>query len=97
MVDVKDLRENPEKYRRGAELKGVRVDVDAILRTEEQRVSAQREFERLRTEQNEASKQIGKLKDASEKQAAIARVGDLKARVKDAEERMKSAGLAASA
>ena len=52
MVDVKDLRENPEKYRRGAELKGVRVDVDAILRAEEQRVSAQREFERLRTEQN---------------------------------------------
>jgi seryl-tRNA synthetase len=65
--------------------------VDAIVRTDEQRVAAQREFERLRTEQNEASKQIGKLKDASEKQAAIARVGDLKARVKDAEERMKSA------
>jgi len=91
MVDVKDLRENPEKYRRGAELKNVRVDVDAIVRTDEQRVAAQREFERLRTEQNEASKQIGKLKDAGEKQAAIARVGDLKARVKDAEERMKSA------
>src|SRR4051795_242639 len=91
MVDVKDLRENPEKYRRGAELKNVKVDVDAIVRTDEQRVAAQREFERLRTEQNEASKQIGKLKDASEKQAAIARVGDLKARVKDAEERMKSA------
>jgi seryl-tRNA synthetase len=91
MVDVKDLRENPEKYRRGAELKNVRVDVDAIVRTDEQRVAAQREFERLRTEQNEASKQIGKLKDPSEKQAAIARVGDLKARVKDAEERMKSA------
>ena len=91
MVDVKDLRENPAKYRRGAELKGVRVDVDAIVRTDEQRVAAQREFERLRTEQNEASKQISKLKDPSEKQAAIARVGDLKAKVKDAEERMKSA------
>ena len=91
MVDVKDLRENPEKYRRGAQLKGVRVDIDAILRGDEERVSAQREFERLRTEQNEASKQIGRLKDAGEKQAAIARVGDLKAKVKDAEERMKSA------
>jgi seryl-tRNA synthetase len=91
MVDVKDLRENPEKYRRGAELPNIRVDVDAIVRTDEQRVSAQREFERLRAEQNEASKQIGKLKDPSEKQAAIARVGDLKAKVKDAEERMKAA------
>ena len=36
MVDLKDLRENPDKYRRGAELKGVRVDIDAILRIDEQ-------------------------------------------------------------
>jgi len=90
-VDVKDLRENPDKYRRGAELKGVRVDIDAIVRADEQRVSAQREFERLRAEQNEASKQIGKIRDAAEKQAAIGRVGDLKAKVKEAEERMKGA------
>src|SRR5204863_6433633 len=52
---------------------------------------AQKEFERLRTEQNEASKQIGKLKDPAEKQSAISRVGDLKSKVKEAEERMKSA------
>ena len=91
MVDLKDLRENPDKYRRGAERKNVRVDVDAILRADESRVAAQREFERLRTEQNDASKQISKLKDAGEKQAAIARVGDLKAKVKDAEDRMKAA------
>ena len=31
MIDLKDLRENPEKYRRGAELKGITVDVDALL------------------------------------------------------------------
>ena len=91
MVDVKDLRENPDKYRRGAELKNVDVDIDAIVAADEQRVAAQKEFERLRTEQNEASKQIGKLRDPAEKQSAISRVGDLKSKVKDAEERMKSA------
>lgn len=91
MVDLKDLRENPQKYRRGAELKNVKVDIDALLRADEQKLAAQREFEKFRSEQNEASKQIGKLKDASEKQAAIGRVGDLKTKVKDAEERMKSA------
>ena len=37
MIDLKDLRENPEKYRRGAELKSVKVDMDAILRLDEQR------------------------------------------------------------
>ena len=91
MVDLKDLRENPGKYRKGAELKGVKVDIDGLVRADEQRVAAQKEFEKYRSEQNEASKQIGKLKDASEKQAAIARVADLKTKVKDAEERFKSA------
>jgi seryl-tRNA synthetase len=91
MVDLKDLRENPEKYRRGAERKNVRVDIDAILRADEQRVAAQKEFERLRTEQNEASKLIARAKDASERDAHKSRAADLKPRVKDAEERMKSA------
>src|SRR3954447_11755549 len=94
MVDLKDLRENPEKYRRGAERKNVKVDVDAILRADEQRVSAQREFERLRTEQNEASKLIGKAKDASERESLKSKAGDLKPRVKDAEDRMKAAEVA---
>ncbi len=92
MVDLKELRENPEKYRRGAELKNVSVDIDQILRVDEQQRHAQKEFEKYRSEQNEASKQIGKLKDATEKQAAIARVADLKAKVKEAEERAKARG-----
>ena len=92
MIDVKDLRENPEKYRRGAELKGVRVDVAATLAADERRVAAQQEFERLKAEQNLASQQIGKLKDPEEKKKAIARVqGDLKQQVKDAEEKWKAA------
>ena len=91
MVDLKDLRENPEKYRRGAERKNVKVDVDAILRADEERVSAQKEFEKLRTEQNEASKLIGKAKDAAEREALKSKAGELKPRVKDAEDRMKAA------
>ena len=91
MVDLKDLRENPDKYRRGAERKNVKVDVDAILRADEQRVSAQKEFERLRTEQNEASKLIGKAKDAAERDNLKSKAADLKPRVKDAEDRMKAA------
>jgi hypothetical protein len=31
MIDLKDLRSNPEKYRTGAKLKGVDVDIDALL------------------------------------------------------------------
>ncbi len=91
MVDLKDLRENPEKYRRGAELKGVEVDIDAILRLDQSRVAAQKEFEKFRAEQNEAGKEIARIKDSAEKQAAVGRLGELKATVKSAEERAKQA------
>jgi seryl-tRNA synthetase len=91
MIDLKDLRENPEKYRRGAQLKNVNVDIDAILAKEQERVAAQQEFERFRSEQNNASKDIGKLKDPAEKQAAVARMGELKAKVKEADERARAA------
>ena len=90
MVDLKNLRENPEKYRRGAELKGVAPDIDGILRLDADRLTAQKEFEKFRSEQNEASKQISQLKDAAAKQAAIARAGELRPQVKLAEEPAKA-------
>lgn len=90
MIDLKDLRENPEKYRRGAHLKGVQVDMDAILALDEQYRAAQREFENLRAEQNKASEEIGKLKDPVQKKEAIGRVGALKTQVKGAEEQAKA-------
>jgi len=90
MVDLKDLRENPQTYRRGAQLKGVKVDIDEILRLDADRLVAQQEFEKVRSEQNEASKQIGQMKEPGAKQAAIARVGELKSQVKLAEERAKA-------
>jgi seryl-tRNA synthetase len=91
MIDLKDLRENPDRYRRGAELKGVKVDVDGVLRLDEQWRSSQSEFERLRAEQNERGKEIARLRDPEQKKAAAAALGELKGRMKDAEERAKVA------
>lgn len=89
MIDIKDLRENPEKYRKAAELKRMSVDVSAVLDIANRATTSQQEFERLRAEQNEASKEIGKLKDPAQKQAAIAKVAVLKGQVKEAEERWR--------
>jgi seryl-tRNA synthetase len=91
MIDLKDLRENPDIYRRGSELKGMAVDIDAILALDEVRRTAQAEFEKLRAEQNRASGEIGKIADAAERKAAIERMGDLKARVKEADGRAREA------
>lgn len=91
MVDLKDLRENPEKYRQGALLKGIAVDIDALLHADAERVRLQQAFDSLRARQNEASKEIGKLKDPAEKQAAIARMTALKAEVKELEDQLRAA------
>lgn len=90
MIDVKDLRDNPDKYRRGAELKNVKVDVDAILRLDEQWRASQTEFERLRAEQNEKGKEVARIKDPDQKKAVLASLGELKGRMKEAEERAKA-------
>src|SRR5436305_13664039 len=89
MIDVKDLRDNPDKYCRGAELKNVKVDIDAILRLDEQWRSSQTEFERLRAEQNEKGKDFAKVKDPEQRKALTASLGALKGQAKEAEERAK--------
>lgn len=58
MIDLKDLREHPDKYRKGARLKNVAVDIDAVLQMDEKRSAAMREFETLRAQQNKASGEI---------------------------------------
>ena len=93
MIDLKDLRENPEKYRKGAQAKGIAVDVASLIDADDARIRAQQAFEKLKAEQNAASKEIGKLK-GDEKTAAIARTAQLKEDVKSAEERFRAAEAA---
>jgi seryl-tRNA synthetase len=94
MIDLKDFRADPDKYRRAAEVKRVGVDVDDVLRLDAERLRSQRAFERLRAEQNESSRRIAALKDVTGRQAAIARLADLKIRVKEAEDHTKTTELA---
>ncbi len=91
MIDVKDLRENPDKYRRGAALKGVAVDIDAVLAVDAKRLASLRAFERDRAAQNAESKKIGQLRDPAEKRAAIDAMGALRDSVKRHDEEAKAA------
>ena len=74
MIDLKALRENPEKYKDGCRKKGFAVDIDHVLRLDTQRRALQTERERLRAEQGrlekESGPQIGKLKGGIKKAAS---------------------------
>jgi seryl-tRNA synthetase len=65
MIDLKALRENPARFALGAKAKGVSVDIEKLLKLDEQKRHITIEREKLRAEQNRLSKeagpQIGKL------------------------------------
>jgi len=66
MIDLKDLRENPEKYRTGCARKGMAVDIDRLLKLDARRRGLMTEREQSKAEQGKIEKeigpQIGKLK-----------------------------------
>jgi len=90
MIDIKDLRENPEKYRRGAELKNVSVNISAVLDLDGQCLRAQQEFDRLRAEQNELSRQIGKAKSPEERESMKSKSAAMKPALQDLEQKRKT-------
>src|SRR5262249_4428226 len=91
MIDIKDLRENAEKYRRGAELKNVTVNIPAVLDLDAQCLRLQQDFDRLKGEQNELSRQIGKARDAAERDALKTKAAGMKPQIQDLEQKWKSA------
>lgn len=87
MLDIRFIRENPDKVRQGAADKNIACDIDTLLAIDaEWRAAATREQE-MKAEQNAASKSIAKLTGA-EKQAAIARMGEIKSKIKELGDRV---------
>ncbi|MCU1520971.1 MAG: serine--tRNA ligase, partial [Arthrobacter sp.] len=75
MIDVKDLSENPDKFRASQRARGADDSVvDAIIAADSSRRAALIHFENLRAEQNAYGKKVAQAK-GEEKQALL---GELK-------------------
>jgi seryl-tRNA synthetase len=61
MIDLKDVRENPDRYRQAARLKRIDVDIDRLLELEERRRTLDAKRQQLTAEKNAIGKQIGQL------------------------------------
>jgi seryl-tRNA synthetase len=73
MLDIKLIREQPDLVRAAIARRGDDPQiVDQILSLDAQRRALLNEVEQLKADKNAASKAIGKLKDAEERQRAIA-------------------------
>lgn len=73
MLDIKLIRENPDKIKAGLKAKEVDCDalIDRILELDGQRRNLLQQTEALKAEQNKVSKQIPALKKAGEDTTAI--------------------------
>ncbi|MDZ4756386.1 MAG: serine--tRNA ligase [Phycisphaerae bacterium] len=80
MIDLKQLRENPDRFRQGCLDKAMQVDVDRLLLLDERRQALRLKTEESRAEQNRLGKevgpQLGKLKGQLKSAA-----GDAKAQI----------------
>ena len=87
MIDIKLIRAEPERYAKAARDKHFRVDIDRLLEVDSSLLDARKQLQDLRTEQNVAGKQIAKLQ-GPDKQAAIEKISQLKARAKELNDRL---------
>ncbi|MBI4115972.1 MAG: serine--tRNA ligase [Candidatus Omnitrophica bacterium] len=62
MLDLKFIRENPDRVRRGIEAKGAKVDLDRLLTLDQERRKLIQEVESLKKERNLANDQIAQKK-----------------------------------
>lgn len=99
MIDLKDLRENPDRYRHAAKVKRIDVDVDALLDVDARLRAAISEREQLTAEKNRIGKEIGQLagqiKKAAEDQKAALQAQMQRLQARPTQIKQREAELAA--
>jgi seryl-tRNA synthetase len=77
MIDIKQIRENPERFEKAARDKGFDVDIKELWRLDRALLDAKKTLQEILTEKNRIGKSIPKLSGA-EKQAALEKLAKLK-------------------
>jgi seryl-tRNA synthetase len=83
MIDPRLLRDDPEAIRASLARRGSKVDLDSLIALDAELRTMRQEAEELRSRQKETGREIAGL-EGEAKEAAIAGVADLAARVKEA-------------
>ncbi|HEY6567024.1 MAG TPA: serine--tRNA ligase [Actinomycetota bacterium] len=96
MLDIKAIREDPERFRAGLARRNLGDAVDQLLELDERRRSLTTRVDELRAEQNRVSKAIGGA-DGEEKQRLIGEVARVSAELKELEPQLVDADAALNA
>jgi len=93
MLDIKFVRENPEKVKEALKKRGYNIDFDNFLSMEEERLKFLREIENKRAIRNAVSQEIAKLKkskpDSPELEKLISEMRQLGDEINDLESKLR--------
>jgi seryl-tRNA synthetase len=94
MLDLRFIRENFELVRKGAEAKGLTVNLGELISLDEKRRKLIQEGDGLKAKRNEVSAQIGKLKKGGEDATrAIAEMESVKDRIQAIDRELRELGV----
>src|SRR3989338_3925211 len=88
MLDIKFIRENPDREKEGVKNKGVKADIDRLLELDEERRKLLQKVERFRAEQNKATEEIAREVDENKRKKKVEEMKRLKANLKGSEEEL---------
>ncbi len=91
MLDIKFIRQNPDKVKEGCQKKQIKVDIDKLLAIDQKKRAIIQELESLRAEQNKISERVSREKDDKKKEELITSGRNLSSQVKAIEENLKQA------
>ena len=77
MIDIKEIRENSEKYKKAAKDKRFNVDIEKLLQIDSDLKDQKQHLQDISTEKNQIGKSIPKL-SPDEKKSALDRLAELK-------------------
>jgi seryl-tRNA synthetase len=77
MIDIKQIRENPQGFKEGGRAKGFAVDIDRLLEVDSALKAAKNQLQEISASKNRIGKSIPNL-SGGEKDAALAQLSELK-------------------
>jgi seryl-tRNA synthetase len=95
MHDIQEIRAHPQDLRLGLSRRGIEPPIDALLGLDSDRRALLTQVEQLKAERNRASKEIGRMKTAADREARIGEMRAIGERIDalDASVREKEAAL----
>lgn len=90
MLDLKFIRENRDAVLKGAEAKGISIDLDELNVVDDKRKALIQEGDVLKAKRNQVSAQVGKIKkEGGDTNAVIAEMESVKSRIQEIDSEMR--------